>query len=172
MALSTLKSGKGFMLEPYADELLKLQELDIRYRLYEQHGIPPGNANLVRLSASLGRFLNLNDPDLNSFLDSHNEDAVKTLAKLLKWLSTSSHSGEALARVSKLRPERQEPFINQALAYQALALLARLLRHGEITYHGAFIDLKAGRMAPMNLRSQEERRTKISGKRRRRLTHS
>lgn len=54
--------------------------------------------------------------------------------------------------------ERQEPFINQALAYQALALLARLLRHGEITYHGAFIDLKTGRMAPVNLRTQEERR--------------
>jgi hypothetical protein len=56
--------------------------------------------------------------------------------------------------------ERQEPFINQALAYQALALLARLLRHDEITYHGAFIDLKTGRMAPITLQPQEERRAK------------
>jgi PRTRC genetic system ThiF family protein len=45
--------------------------------------------------------------------------------------------------------ERQEPFINQTLAYQSLALLARLFRHGEIPYHGAFIALKSGRMAPL-----------------------
>jgi len=47
--------------------------------------------------------------------------------------------------------ERQEPFINQALAYQALALLARLFRHGEVGYQGAFIDLKSGRMAPLRI---------------------
>lgn len=47
--------------------------------------------------------------------------------------------------------ERQEPFINQGLVYQALALLARLFRHGEVGYHGAFIDLKSGRMAPLRI---------------------
>jgi PRTRC genetic system ThiF family protein len=45
--------------------------------------------------------------------------------------------------------ERQEPFINQALAYHALAMLARLLRHGELAYHGGFISLAMGKMAPM-----------------------
>jgi len=44
--------------------------------------------------------------------------------------------------------ERQEPFINQTLAYQALAMLARLFRHGEITHHGGFVSLANGRMAP------------------------
>jgi hypothetical protein len=43
---------------------------------------------------------------------------------------------------------RQEPFINQTLAYQALAVFARLFRHGQITYHGGFISLVSGRMAP------------------------
>jgi len=33
--------------------------------------------------------------------------------------------------------ERQEPFINQTLAYHALAILARLFRHGELDYHGS-----------------------------------
>lgn len=47
--------------------------------------------------------------------------------------------------------ERQEPFINQVLAYQALALLARLFRHGEVRHHGGFIDLKGGRMAPLQI---------------------
>ena len=47
--------------------------------------------------------------------------------------------------------ERQEPFINQILAYHALALLARLFRHGELGYHGGFCDLKNGRMAPIQI---------------------
>lgn len=47
--------------------------------------------------------------------------------------------------------ERQEPFINHVLAYQALALLARLFRHGEVRHHGGFIDVKGGRMAPLQI---------------------
>ena len=34
--------------------------------------------------------------------------------------------------------ERQEPFVNPALANHALALLARLFRYGTISYHGGF----------------------------------
>ena len=45
--------------------------------------------------------------------------------------------------------ERQEPFVNQALAYQALAMLARLFRHGRLTYHGAFVNLQNGRTTPI-----------------------
>jgi len=41
--------------------------------------------------------------------------------------------------------ERQEPFVNQTLAYQALALLARLFRHGRLSYHGGFVNLCTGR---------------------------
>jgi PRTRC genetic system ThiF family protein len=40
--------------------------------------------------------------------------------------------------------ERQEPFVNSTLAQHALALLARLFRYGEITYHGGFINLATG----------------------------
>jgi PRTRC genetic system ThiF family protein len=47
--------------------------------------------------------------------------------------------------------QRQEPFLNQILAYQALAMLTRLFRHGEITYHGAFVSLASGRMAPLTV---------------------
>jgi hypothetical protein len=41
--------------------------------------------------------------------------------------------------------ERQEPFVNQTLAYQALAMLARLFRYGRLPYHGAFVNLRNGR---------------------------
>ena len=40
--------------------------------------------------------------------------------------------------------ERQEPFINPTLAQHALAMLARLFRYGEISYHGGFINLATG----------------------------
>lgn len=40
--------------------------------------------------------------------------------------------------------ERQGPFINSTLAQHALALLARLFRFGEISHHGAFINLVTG----------------------------
>jgi len=40
--------------------------------------------------------------------------------------------------------ERQGPFINSTLAQHALALLARLFRYGEISYHGGFVNLATG----------------------------
>lgn len=44
---------------------------------------------------------------------------------------------------------RQEPFVNQTLAQHALAMLARLFRHGELTYHGGFVNLVTGRVSPL-----------------------
>jgi hypothetical protein len=41
--------------------------------------------------------------------------------------------------------------LNQTLAYHSLALLARLFRHGMLSYHGGFINLATGRMAPLPL---------------------
>jgi len=45
--------------------------------------------------------------------------------------------------------ESQSPFINQTLAYQALAMLARFFRYGKLQYHGGFINLATGRMSPL-----------------------
>ncbi len=45
--------------------------------------------------------------------------------------------------------EKQEPFVNQTLAYHALALLARVFRHGSISYHGAFLNLATGKVQPL-----------------------
>jgi len=54
--------------------------------------------------------------------------------------------------------QRQEPFINQALAYHALAMLARLFRHGELAYHGGFVNLASGRMAPLPIGARRHRK--------------
>ncbi len=45
--------------------------------------------------------------------------------------------------------QRQEPFINQTVAYHALALLARLFRYGRLLHHGGFINLATGRISPL-----------------------
>lgn len=47
---------------------------------------------------------------------------------------------------------RQEPFINQNLAYQALAMLTQLLRHGSLLYQGGFYNLATGRLVPLPVR--------------------
>jgi PRTRC genetic system ThiF family protein len=43
----------------------------------------------------------------------------------------------------------QAAFVNQTLAYQALAMLATLFREGRITHHGCFLNLSQGRMVPL-----------------------
>ena len=47
---------------------------------------------------------------------------------------------------------RQEPFINQNLAYQALGMLTQLLRHGSVSYQGGFCNLATGQLAPLPIR--------------------
>jgi PRTRC genetic system ThiF family protein len=44
---------------------------------------------------------------------------------------------------------RQEPFINQNLAYQALGMLSQLLRHGSLSYQGGFCNLETGQLVPI-----------------------
>jgi len=56
--------------------------------------------------------------------------------------------------------ERQEPFLNSTLAQHALALLARLFRYGEISYHGGFINLAAGTTSVLRIDPQYWKRTR------------
>jgi len=50
--------------------------------------------------------------------------------------------------------EAQEPSINATLAQHALALLARLFRHGEISYYGGFINLATGATSVLRIDPQ------------------
>jgi PRTRC genetic system ThiF family protein len=45
--------------------------------------------------------------------------------------------------------ESQSPFVNQTLAYQALAMLAQFFRRGRLSYHGGFLNLATSRMSPL-----------------------
>jgi hypothetical protein len=61
--------------------------------------------------------------------------------------------------------ERQEPFINQALAVSSLAMLARLLRYGQISYHGGFYNAQTGRAAPLTVDLDRFAKMRNAGKR-------
>jgi PRTRC genetic system ThiF family protein len=61
--------------------------------------------------------------------------------------------------------ERQEPFVNSTLAQHALALLARLFRYGEISYHGGFINLATGATTVVRIDQHYWKRTRRFGKR-------
>ena len=56
--------------------------------------------------------------------------------------------------------ERQSPFVNSTLAQHALALLARLFRYGEISYHGGFVNLASGVASALKIDPQSWKRTR------------
>jgi PRTRC genetic system ThiF family protein len=56
--------------------------------------------------------------------------------------------------------ERQSPFVNSTLAQHVLALLARLFRYGEISYHGGFINLATGSTSVLRIDPECWKRTR------------
>lgn len=56
--------------------------------------------------------------------------------------------------------ERQEPYINQALAMSALSMLARLLRQGKVAHHGGFFNAETGRITALLVDPELWRKTR------------
>lgn len=48
--------------------------------------------------------------------------------------------------------ERQELFVNQAVVTPALSILWEFFRHGQLTWHGAFVNLRSGSMRPLQVK--------------------
>lgn len=61
--------------------------------------------------------------------------------------------------------ERQSAFINSTLAQHALALLGRLFRNGEISYHGGFFNLATGLTSVIRIDPKCWKQMKRHGKR-------
>lgn len=75
---------------------------------------------------------------------------LRTVAELFPELVEPSLDNDGLPSCSAVEAlERQEPFVNPTLANHALALLARLFRHGSIAYHGAFVNVAGSRVQPL-----------------------
>ena len=103
-------------------------------------------------NASSGQFI-LGQPKNSA--NRKKKDRLPTVAELVpgdsqretrKTIQPSCSAAEALTR--------QEPFINQNLAYQALGMLTQLLRHGSVSYQGGFCNLVTGQLVPLGIRER------------------
>jgi PRTRC genetic system ThiF family protein len=75
---------------------------------------------------------------------------LRTVAEILPELIDGSLDNDAQPSCSAVEAlEKQEPFVNPTLAYHALALLAKLFRHGSTEYHGAFVNVAGSRVQPL-----------------------
>ena len=95
---------------------------------------------------------------------------LRTIAELFPEIIDPSLDDDGEPSCSTVEAlDRQEPFVNQTLAYHALALLARLFRYGQITHHGAFVNLATGRAAPLPAEPECWRRMRRRGQRNTRI---
>lgn len=100
-------------------------------------------------SADSGQFV-LGQP-LNA-RNRHSATRLRTTAELFPEIVDPSLDDDGIPSCSAVEAlERQEPFVNQVLAYHALALLAQLFRYGRIEHHGAFVNVRANHVQPLSI---------------------
>jgi PRTRC genetic system ThiF family protein len=86
---------------------------------------------------------------------------LRTAAELYPEIVDSSLDNDGEPSCSAVEAlERQSAFVNSTLAQHALALLARLFRYGEISYHGGFINLTTGVTSVLRIDPQYWKRTR------------
>ena len=90
-------------------------------------------------------------------------DRLRTAAELFPEIVQESLDDGAPSCSALEALERQEPFVNQVLAYHALALLTRLFRYGRIEHHGAFVNARENRVQPIAIDPQLWRRMRRRG---------
>jgi PRTRC genetic system ThiF family protein len=77
-------------------------------------------------------------------------DRLRTAAELFPEIVNEAVPDDDFPSCSAIEAlERQEPFVNQVLAFHALALLTRLFRYGRIEHHGAFVSVASNRVLPI-----------------------
>jgi PRTRC genetic system ThiF family protein len=121
-------------------------------------------------SESSGQFI-LGEP-LNA-VNRRSRTRLRTAAELFPEITDATFDNDGQPSCSAIEAlSRQECFVNAVLAQHALALLARLFRYGEISYHGAFVDVATSRAVPLAIDPTEWRQLRKRGQQdaRRRLT--
>ena len=113
-------------------------------------------------SESSGQFI-LGEP-LNA-VNRRSRTRLRTASELFPELTDVTLDNDGQPSCSAIEAlSRQECFVNAVLAQHALALLARLFRYGEISHHGAFLDVATSRAVPLTIDPLRWRRLKKRGK--------
>ena len=109
-------------------------------------------------SASSGQFV-LGEPQ--NARNNRSRTRLRTVAELFPEIVDPGLDDDNEPSCSAIEAlERQECFVNALLAQHALALLARLFRYGEISYHGGFINLASGVTSVLRIDPQCWKRTR------------
>ena len=88
-------------------------------------------------------------------------ERLRTVTELYPEIADADGGEDPLPSCSAVEAlERQEPFINQTLAASALAMLARLFRHGRLWHHGGFYNASTGQMTALPVDPELWTRTK------------
>ncbi len=98
-------------------------------------------------SASTGQFV-LGQP--NNAVNRKKKNRLPTVAEMYPEILALDDKNDKQPACSTAEAlTRQEPFINQNLAFQALAMLTQLLRRGSLSFHGGFCNLATGQLVPL-----------------------
>jgi PRTRC genetic system ThiF family protein len=88
-------------------------------------------------------------------------ERLRTVTELYEEIADADAGEDPLPSCSAVEAlERQEPFINQTLAMNALSMLARLLRYGKIAHHGGFLNAATGKMTALPVDPELWRKTR------------
>jgi PRTRC genetic system ThiF family protein len=108
-------------------------------------------------NAASGQFV-LGQP-LN-YCNRRSAQRLRTVNELYPEIVDADAGEDSLPSCSAIEAlERQEPFINQALAMSALAMLSRLLRYGKIAHHAGFFNAATGKMTALAVDPELWRKT-------------
>jgi PRTRC genetic system ThiF family protein len=92
-------------------------------------------------------------------------ERLRTVSELYPEITDAAAGEDPLPSCSAVEAlERQEPFINQALAASALAMLARLFRYGRLCHHSGFFNAGTGQMTSLPVDPELWRRIRKSRK--------
>ena len=127
-----------------------------------------GNRSTVSYWLDLGNNADSGQFILGEPLNERNRKAtlrLRSAAELFPEIVDGSFDNDGEPSCSTIEAlERQEPFVNSTLAQHALALLARLFRYGEISYHGGFINLATGVSSVLRIDPECWKRTRRANK--------
>lgn len=85
-----------------------------------------------------------------NWVNKRSASRLRTVAEIFPELTDTYLDNDEQPSCSAVEAlERQEPFVNPMLANHALALLAKLFRHGSIAHHGAFVNVEGSRVQPL-----------------------
>jgi PRTRC genetic system ThiF family protein len=98
--------------------------------------------------------------------NSRSATRLRTAPELFPEIADPSLDDDGIPSCSALEAlERQEPFVNQVLAYHALGLLTQLFRYGRLEHHGAFVNVRESRVQPLCINSAIWKKLRRRGRR-------